>query len=271
MYIAIRPPAVLRLLLGLALAAAVGAPCRAAAETFAIPADACLVVAQDQPADREAAAELQDYLERITGRRHPIEVDGAGPPGRYVVAVGDNSYTAPLADRLTPLRRDSFIISATPQGLLLRGKPKSIRHPADFPAIQYAVSYFLQTYCGVCWYLPAPGDLGTVVPKRADIVLAEFTDVQQPDFTVRLWGGLIDKELETAWNRHNRSGAAYIIHHDLTAIVSKRSRIRTFSTSGAATSLSLICSAPETCRNSATTWQRPPRRPTLQRIGHGWT
>jgi hypothetical protein len=222
MHTSFRTSAALPLLTCLAIAAAASWPCRAGAEVFSITANSCLVVGQDQATDQQAASELQDYLERMTGRKLPIEHDGAVPAGRYVIAVGDNSYTAPLADRLASLKRDSFIISSTPQALLLRGKPKTIRHPADFPAIDYAVSYFLQTYCGVRWYLPAPGDLGTVVPQRADILLSEFVDVQQPDFTVRLWGGLIDKELETAWNRHNRSGAAYVIHHSMTGIVANR-------------------------------------------------
>jgi hypothetical protein len=191
-------------------------------QQFSITDRSSIVVNKEQADAQRAAAELQEYIERITGKKVPIEYDGAVTDGNYVIAVGDNSYTAPLAEALQSLNRDGFVIRSTPRALLIRGREKSLSHPSDFPSIDYAVGYFLQTYAGVRWYLPAPGNLGTVVPRQPDITLGEFEDVQQPDFTIRLWGGLIDENLEKEWNRHNRSGMAYMIHHNIPSILGEK-------------------------------------------------
>lgn len=174
-----------------------------------ITLDARIVADPAQAAEVAAARDLSDYLQRITGRELALEGLDVPVAGRYTIAVGDNPYTQDLAADLEGMDPDGFIIQCLPDRLLIRGR--------DSRTTAFGVNYFLEQYCGVRWYLPLPGDLGTVVPAAAEIELDRFTDRQEPSFRIRMfWAG----EKGAPFLARNRVGSRpWFVHHNVGASV----------------------------------------------------
>ena len=145
-----------------------------------ITRDSRIVVDTSNRAEVDAGNDLADYLQRITGRELAVEDHGTPADGRYTIAVGENNFTRELTEQLKALDRDGFIIESEQDRLLIRGYNSRATH--------FGINYFLQKYCGVRWYLPLPGNLGTVVPNRERIDLDVFTDKQEPSFVIRMFG-----------------------------------------------------------------------------------
>ena len=85
---------------------------------------------------RQAANQLHDYWQKITGRN--ITIRHKAPENKKGIFVGRGELPAEMADSLKPLKEDGFIIAVNNNGIYLAGKtPKSTL---------YAVNTFLEEY-----------------------------------------------------------------------------------------------------------------------------
>ncbi len=134
------------------------------------------------PNAKAAAAELQTYVEKISGAKLPIATDAAPPDGPLIL-VGRSSVTERIPDLQIPsghtknLLEEGFVIRTHGNRLVLAGND-------DEPCFgtRYAVAEFLHTL-GVRWFMP--GERGEVVPKMATIAVKPMDVRQRPDFPMR--------------------------------------------------------------------------------------
>ena len=167
---------------------------------------AAAIVIAATPTDnaRLGAAELQRYLEKMTGAKLPIAADDVPPPGPLVL-VGGSALTDRLpgleipAGRSKRLREEGFIIRTEGDRLVLAGNDAE-----PYYGTRYAVAEFLHRL-GVRWFLP--GEIGEVVPRRATVAVGPMRVLERPDFPVRtFWEhsrGDMAKECEE-WKIRNK-------------------------------------------------------------------
>ncbi len=204
----------MRGIIAMALAAALSCICASAqCAQIDITTNSRIAVDTSKPVELKAAQDLGDYIERITGRSVPVESDSISDDGRFTIAVGDNSLTQSLTEKTRKIDQEGFIIKSSAGQLLIRG--------SDSRATGFGVNYFLRKYCGVRWYMPIPGSLGTVVPRKSGIFIGEFADIREPDFVVRAWGGgVMPQEVHDEWDFRNLGqGRRYLIHHNMNRIM----------------------------------------------------
>lgn len=166
----------------------------------------CSVVLPPQPSDAErlAADELRTYLGKMSGAQVPL---GATTPAR--IFLGRCEAFPELPFPAPPLEFEHFLMRTHGADLYLLG--------ADDRAVLHAV-YTLLHDLGCRWFMP--GEIGEVVPRRADVAVPECNRVQGPDFDLRLiwyaWGGDDSYNSPAArarfatWCRRNRTGGASV-------------------------------------------------------------
>ena len=125
------------------------------------------------PAQRYAAEELRDFIEKATGVRLPIVAVGAlgerALPEKAIV-LGESG--GQMADR--PVGTDGFRILAKPPHLYIIGSAER--------GVLYGVYEVLERFAGCRWY----SSWRTVVPRRDRIeVPADLDDTQTPAFAMR--------------------------------------------------------------------------------------
>ena len=142
--------------------------------------------------EREAAAELQTYVERATDATLPIRTDRE-PSSEYAIRLlvdPDPQRSSPESFHIHIEALGTRISSQTPLGVL------------------YGVYEFLERFVGVRWYLPGP--LGEIVPKHPQLLLPP-TDLQEkPSFAIR-WVG----QHNSLWmlrNKQNRCDDGFLIY-----------------------------------------------------------
>ncbi|NCO94181.1 MAG: hypothetical protein AUJ96_09780 [Armatimonadetes bacterium CG2_30_66_41] len=184
---------------------------------------ASLVVAGDAPPTvARAAAELQEYVERSTGARLPILTDRR-PEGGISVFVGESRFTRALGISLDGVGPDGYrwltaadwiaIVGRDYRGQPIHGmrnpwQPHEVYNPQlKLGAFGEAgtlsgADHFLERFLGVRWFMP--GDLGTVVPKHADLFIPPLDLTRAPDFEYRYpWFCNFDIAPDDAlWFRH---------------------------------------------------------------------
>ena len=143
------------------------------------------IVTADKPSDKvkTAAADLQAYLQKITGAKLPLATD-ADPPQGALILVGKSKLTDALGITipagLTEGRRDEgFVIATRGNRLLLAGNDVDPYHGTE-----YAVYEFLNRL-GVRWFMP--GEYGEVVPHQTTLTVPEMRVTEKPDFAMRNW------------------------------------------------------------------------------------
>jgi hypothetical protein len=134
------------------------------------------------PNDKDAAAELQKYLQKISGLKIPVRDESQAAPGPNLIYVGRTSAAAKAG--VLPARRgagdESYVIAA-------RAKTKNVfLIGANDAGTKYAVYDFLARFGGVRWYLP--GDLFEHVPGKPRLRLSETTIIEKPAFAARTFG-----------------------------------------------------------------------------------
>jgi len=131
---------------------------------------------------RIAAAELQEYLEKITGAKLPIATDESPPVGPLIL-VGRSSLTDRIPGLEIPtgktknLREEGFVVQTDSDRLVLAGNDVE-----PYYGTRYAVAEFLHRL-GVRWFLP--GEMGEVVPKMATVSVGPLRVLERPDFPLR--------------------------------------------------------------------------------------
>jgi len=165
---------------------------------------ATIVVAQEANEKvKLAAAELQTYIEKMSGAKLPVAEDTTDPQGALIL-VGRSKFTdemgVAIPSGLTNARREEgFVIHCEEDRLVLAGNDEGPYHGSE-----YAVYDFLERL-GVRWFMP--GDFGEIVPQRATIAFGAIHVHQEPDFIMRDWWLHTTPELaeqERRWKIRNK-------------------------------------------------------------------
>ena len=158
-----------------------------------IPKDAVPVV-------RFAAAEAKTFLSQSLGAEVPVV--NAPTAGKSSLILGMNEWAAAAGLSTNGLPRDAFVSAAKGSAVYLLGydhptvDPEKVLAYGDWGPIEFArattfaLYHFLAREAGVRMYFP--GELGTVVPRRGSIEVAEGVRTVKPAFTSRLvqmWHG----------------------------------------------------------------------------------
>lgn len=167
------------------------------------PKATVVVPAQGNEKAKTAAAELQSYVEKISGAKLLIVPDTAQVEGP-VVLVGSSKYTdstlLKIPSGLTAARREEgYLIDSRDNRLVLAGNDAGPYHGTE-----YAVYDFLKRL-GVRWFMP--GDFGEMVPKKDNITFPEIEIKEKPDFIMRNWWLHAKPDLaeqERLWKLRNR-------------------------------------------------------------------
>lgn len=144
-----------------------------------------IVVPLEDPTDSvvEAANDLADYIERISGSRPEVLHGAPNPLPERAVWVG----IQPAVHKIFPdldlsfTRPEEILIAAADGQLLIAGRDRA---PVDIETYRFraqlgefgtanAVSTFIHDYLGVRWLWP--GELGTDIPSSERIAFEPFT------------------------------------------------------------------------------------------------
>lgn len=179
-----------------------------------------IVVAEDAaPTAKLAASNLQEFVERVSGDK--LEIVGSTTEANGSIYVGEN------AELVKDVKSEGYRILAKDGNVYITGRDAKgvvygIRNPWNRfevynEALQlgafgeagtlYGVNNFLEKYAGVRFY--CPGELGTVVPKKAIEVPAKVDEGNSPKFIQRhIWLCNFNNSPENAlWYRRIGLGA----------------------------------------------------------------
>ena len=155
-----------------------------------------------------AAKELQEFLSQILGRKIPV----SAWPGKGVnLYVGLGDFARKKGLKGEDLARDGFFIKRYGRDICIAGRDDAKADPEKLlktsgvwgmmheRASAFAVYDFLERFAGVRFYFP--GELGTIVPKKAALKLPEIDIVEKPDFIKRTYSAFWDGEYFEGENR----------------------------------------------------------------------
>ena len=160
------------------------------------PGNIAVVVGKDSsPTARFAAMEMTNYLSRVLG----ASVSVASSPVRAKVNIflGESEWSRAEALDPKPLVRDGFISAAKGNRVFLLGVDDARVDPRDCftgkanlmnfeRATLNAVYDFLERHADVRFFFP--GELGTVVDRKASISVPDGVRKVEPAFTERYYG-----------------------------------------------------------------------------------
>jgi Domain of unknown function (DUF4838)/Carbohydrate family 9 binding domain-like len=150
-----------------------------------------------------AAHDLQNYLQQVTGASIALGNQPAGPD-KFTIYLGDSDFAHSKGVEPVKLPHDGFKILSGDNWMVIAGRDYS--GPPQVGSVNpyrinetynahvkvsafgdtgtlYGVYYFLDTYCGVRWYMP--GDLGTVVPKTPSLHIPAVNVQKSPTYEYR--------------------------------------------------------------------------------------
>lgn len=164
------------------------------------PAPVLVVPASMEDQEQYAVADLQDYLQRITGREFAVATEP--PEEGMAIRVGNVPGNEDFREAAEKLGRDGFVIDVSEGGIRVLGGSKF--------GTAYGV-YELLERLGVRWLYP--GKWGEVVPDNPEIRLPAGRTEDKPVFAIRQmhishYGNNLN-DPTVAWmrrNRHNRNG-----------------------------------------------------------------
>ena len=139
-----------------------------------------LIVVSDSPlpSQTEAAAEFQEHLKRMSGAVIPIikesEIKETGD--RALILVGPTARTIQEGIDAAKFEREAFAIRSGKNFLILAGDDGSSGGNTRTGTL-WAVYDFLQDRLGVRWIWP--GELGTYIPKRETVTVADNLDIRK--------------------------------------------------------------------------------------------
>jgi len=173
------------------------------------------IVIADQPSQsaREAATELQYYIEKMSGARLPIvsesnvrKIEPVEENGSRVY-VGRSQFTDNIPGLEIPsgqtkkFREEGFVMWCKGSQLVLAGNDVGF-----YLGTRYAVCELLHRL-GVRWFMP--GDFGEIVPELKNITVDEMNVFEEPDFALRdYWSHqkpdstMTEEKIE--WKIHNK-------------------------------------------------------------------
>ena len=158
-----------------------------------------VLVAPDAPsATRFAAQELVKFLSQVLGASVPLATAPSG--SKVAIVVGENKWSRAAGVDVSALKRDGFIIRCVPgkRRIYVVGRddakydlsravetqrPDGWRLPCECASV-FAAYDFLERYAGVRFYFP--GEMGTVVPRRAAVKVPAGEVRSEPDWRCRV-------------------------------------------------------------------------------------
>jgi hypothetical protein len=142
-----------------------------------------------------AAQDLSDYIKKMTGAKLRVVRETENVKDKNIISVGRTRLArdAGITERLKNLSGDSFLVRCQPE----RGQLYLLGN-SDLGTL-FSVFHLLKYYFGVRWFLP--DELGQVVPKGRDLMLAAADAVHQADIPMRDVGS----RRATSWSLFNGS------------------------------------------------------------------
>ncbi len=190
-------------------------PLLAAPLTIVTPKDSAPEVCQ-------AARELAEYWEKVTGDRATVETEEPGRTVRF------QSYRFGPWQRLRQPDREGLVIylgetrygrgvmrlpeDLDPHGFRIRGAGEAISIRGGSPAGTLFGAYRFLHSLGVRWYMP--NELGEHVPQREINRFPRIDRVEEPDYVSRKWYN-VARFSEDDWERRNLVGGRDLFHHAL--------------------------------------------------------
>ncbi len=152
--------------------------------------NATLVVEANAKLSRQAAEALQTYLEKMSGARLPIVVEGQDPDPAAGTAVVHVGHTARAKGQAVPRGFDPSVRPEVfeEEGYLLRTLDDMTllvagNNDGPYRGTLFA-AYALLEKLGCRFYFP--GDWGEIVPEKPTVVVPALDIASRPDFAVRL-------------------------------------------------------------------------------------
>ena len=179
--------------------AAVVTVCFAAGYSVAEPLDivrdgvgqATIVVAQHDEDATTGAAEIQTFVEKMSGAKLPIVAEGEAVTGSNILIYVGHTKAAHEAGIEIPAGFDSTMRPDMyeEEGYVLKTRGKAIfvggNGDGPYHGTQFGV-YALLEKLGCRWYFP--GDWGEVIPEKKTVTVTELDIESQPDFAMRnIW------------------------------------------------------------------------------------
>ena len=170
------------------------------AVSFTAPNTEIVIPKDAVPVVRFAAEEAKEFLSKTFGAEIPVV--HAPTAGKSSLVLGMNEWAAAAGLSTNALSRDAFVCAAKGNAVYLLGRddaetdPKRVLPHGSWGSIEFerattfALYDFLEREAGVRMYFP--GELGTIVPRRARLDVAEGVRTVEPAFTSRLvqmWHG----------------------------------------------------------------------------------
>lgn len=190
------------LLLGLSPATA----CSAAEPVVLVhagrPAAVIVLTARAATRQRQAAADLQHYVEKRTGVRLPLHEDGKAVAGAglYIGPCEPSRDSDLPAPDLNP---ETYAIRLRDGNVFFAG-----RHPTP---TAFAVYSFLEDALGIRWF--APGDAWEYVPPATpgELAVTVHEQVGTPDTSPRIWSGHAWFPSWKRWNLRNKTVLSEVV------------------------------------------------------------
>jgi len=148
------------------------------------------------PSEKRGAAELQKFVEEMSGARLPIVTDAASPAGNLVL-VGNSNWLErlKLAIPFETLGAEGFVLRTEGRHLIIAGGRQR--------GTMYGVYAFLEKL-GCRWYAPEC----TVVPKRPTLTVDPLDETQKPAFEYR--EPFFTEAFDNDWAARNRMNGSHM-------------------------------------------------------------
>lgn len=134
-----------------------------------------------------AAEDLQHYIREATGATLPILSPDEDPGDSTAILVGHSRFTDAHGVAVKGLEPSGFIVRTLADGVAIVGRDANIdpEYYAESGTL-WGVYDFLERFVGIRWYYP--GELGTVIPQRSDLVIEPVQYRDHPHFLKRRYG-----------------------------------------------------------------------------------
>ncbi|MBQ7694340.1 MAG: DUF4838 domain-containing protein [Lentisphaeria bacterium] len=177
-----------------------------------------VIPARPAPVVKYSAKVLAETLGKMFDCKVPVVT--APTAGKISLCPGDTKLAKQLGLDLAKLDRDGYYIRTAGNKVLMIGRDNPTANPPVHVgnherATFFATLEFLERFCGVRFYFP--GEMGTVIPRRNEIVLpgidlADRPDMQYRTFYFKTWGPIMDgQKFAYTGAPKNLSGAANLI------------------------------------------------------------
>jgi len=143
---------------------------------------------QCEPVEKRAAQDLQEYIQKSTGAKLPIESNDSKTIVHAIV-VGDCPAAKAVGIDSSTMKPEGFVIKTIGENLYIVGRdtaesPRS-EHWRNAPqtGTWFGVSRFLETYLDIRWFFP--GENGEYVPSQATLALPQADIQDYPKMELR--------------------------------------------------------------------------------------